>query len=166
MSTPATPYPGIRPFREDEEYLFFGRESQVDAMVDTLARSRFLAVIGSSGCGKSSLVNCGLRPALHRGLLTRAGSADYAQAATSGESGFSLARLNAQWQTRLADGLRLRTSYPVLAWIGVGKFVKMEAHVLIEHNPLMSWIYLVLSHSAVATALGAWVSNTRGGVLG
>ena len=42
----------------------------------------------------------------------------------------------------------------VLAWIGVGKFVKMEAHVLIEHNPLMSWIYLVLSHSAVATALG------------
>lgn len=75
MSAPAQPYPGIRPFREDEEYLFFGRESQVDAMVDTLARGRFLAVIGSSGCGKSSLVNCGLRPALHRGLLTRAGSA-------------------------------------------------------------------------------------------
>ncbi len=72
---PASPYPGIRPFREDEEYLFFGRETQVDAMVDTLARGRFLAVIGSSGCGKSSLVNCGLRPALHRGLLTRAGSA-------------------------------------------------------------------------------------------
>ncbi|HRH71911.1 MAG TPA: hypothetical protein PLM62_02385 [Zoogloea sp.] len=72
---PASPYPGIRPFREEEEYLFFGRETQVDAMVDTLARGRFLAVIGSSGCGKSSLVNCGLRPALHRGLLTRAGSA-------------------------------------------------------------------------------------------
>ena len=69
------PYPGIRPFEEDEEYLFFGREAQVDAMVDTLARGRFLAVIGSSGCGKSSLVNCGLRPALHRGLLASAGSA-------------------------------------------------------------------------------------------
>ena len=71
----AQPYPGIRPFEEDEEYLFFGREAQVDAMVDTLARGRFLAVIGSSGCGKSSLVNCGLRPALHRGLLASAGSA-------------------------------------------------------------------------------------------
>ena len=69
------PYPGIRPFEEDEEYLFFGREAQVDAMVDTLARGRFLAVIGSSGSGKSSLVNCGLRPALHRGLLASAGSA-------------------------------------------------------------------------------------------
>lgn len=42
----------------------------------------------------------------------------------------------------------------VLAWIGIGKYVKMEAHVLIEHNPLMSWIYLVLSHHAVAVALG------------
>lgn len=71
---PGAPYPGIRPFREDEEFLFFGRETQVDAMVDTLARGRFLAVIGSSGCGKSSLVNCGLRPA-YRGLLTRAGGA-------------------------------------------------------------------------------------------
>ena len=43
------------------------RESQVDAMVDKLAATRFLAVVGTSGSGKSSLVNCGLRPALHRG---------------------------------------------------------------------------------------------------
>jgi len=42
----------------------------------------------------------------------------------------------------------------VLAWIGLGKFVKMEAHVLIEHSPLMSWIYQLLSHHAVAAALG------------
>jgi WD40 repeat protein/tetratricopeptide (TPR) repeat protein len=69
------PFPGLRPFREDEEHLFFGRESQVDAMVDTLAATRFLAVVGTSGSGKSSLVNCGLRPALHRGLMSRAGTA-------------------------------------------------------------------------------------------
>ena len=69
------PYPGLRPFRPDEAHLFFGRESQVDAMVDRLAASRFLVVVGSSGCGKSSLVNCGLRPALQRGVLARAGSA-------------------------------------------------------------------------------------------
>ena len=60
----ANPFPGLRPFREEEEYLFFGRESQVDAMVDKLAATRFLAVVGTSGSGKSSLVNCGLRPAL------------------------------------------------------------------------------------------------------
>ena len=68
------PFPGLRPFREDEEHLFFGRESQVDAMVDKLSATRFLAVLGTSGSGKSSLVNCGLRPALHRGLMARAGT--------------------------------------------------------------------------------------------
>jgi tetratricopeptide (TPR) repeat protein len=68
------PFPGLRPFREDEEFLFFGRESQVDAMVNKLAAGRFLAVVGTSGSGKSSLVNCGLRPALHRGLMAGAGS--------------------------------------------------------------------------------------------
>src|ERR1700756_5285132 len=69
------PFPGLRPFREDEEYLFFGRENQVDTMVDKLASTRFLAVVGTSGSGKSSLVNCGLRPALHGGLMARAGTA-------------------------------------------------------------------------------------------
>jgi WD40 repeat protein/energy-coupling factor transporter ATP-binding protein EcfA2 len=69
------PFPGLRPFREDEEHLFFGRENQVDAMVDKLAETRFLAVVGTSGSGKSSLVNCGLRPALRQGLMARAGTA-------------------------------------------------------------------------------------------
>ena len=68
------PFPGLRPFREEEEHLFFGRESQVDAIVDKLSAARFLAVVGTSGSGKSSLVNCGLRPALHRGLMTGAGT--------------------------------------------------------------------------------------------
>ncbi|MGB9258347.1 MAG: hypothetical protein WCC25_26170 [Candidatus Korobacteraceae bacterium] len=69
------PFPGLRPFREEEEYLFFGRESQVDVMVDKLAARRFLAVVGTSGSGKSSLVNCGLRPALRRGVMASAGTA-------------------------------------------------------------------------------------------
>lgn len=42
----------------------------------------------------------------------------------------------------------------VLAWIGFGKYAKMEARVLIEHSPLMSWFYAVLSVGAVAKTLG------------
>ena len=42
----------------------------------------------------------------------------------------------------------------VLAWIGFGKYVKMEARVLIEHSPLMSWIYEYLSVTTVARGLG------------
>lgn len=68
------PFPGLRPFREDEEFLFFGRENQVDSMVNKLAETHFLAVIGGSGSGKSSLVNCGLRPALHAGLMASSGT--------------------------------------------------------------------------------------------
>ena len=71
----SNPFPGLRPFREDEEHLFFGRENQVDAMVDKLTATRFLTVVGTSGSGKSSLVNCGLRPALRQGLMARAGTA-------------------------------------------------------------------------------------------
>ena len=68
------PFPGLRPFHDNEEHLFFGRESQIDTMVDKLAATRFLAVVGNSGSGKSSLVNCGLKPALSRGLMASAGT--------------------------------------------------------------------------------------------
>jgi hypothetical protein len=73
-SSVRNPFPGLRPFREDEEHLFFGRENQVDTMIDILSRTRFLAVVGTSGSGKSSLVNAGLRPALHRGLMAKGGT--------------------------------------------------------------------------------------------
>jgi WD40 repeat protein/energy-coupling factor transporter ATP-binding protein EcfA2 len=75
VETVRNPYPGLRPFRSDEKHLFFGREQQVDRMVEKLAAHHFLAVVGGSGSGKSSLVNCGLRPALHRGNMASAGAA-------------------------------------------------------------------------------------------
>ncbi len=68
------PFPGLRPFLEEESYLFFGRESQVDALISKLNTDRFLAVVGTSGSGKSSLVNCGLFPALYGGYMTKAGT--------------------------------------------------------------------------------------------
>ena len=50
----------------------------------------------------------------------------------------------------------------VLAWIGFGKFAKMEARVLIEHSPLMSWIYDFLSVGAVAECAGYGRDRRRG----
>ena len=67
------PYPGLRPFERHEADIFFGREKQVDAMVDRLGRHHLLAVTGSSGSGKSSLVRAGLLEALETGLLATAG---------------------------------------------------------------------------------------------
>ena len=50
------PFPGLRAFEEDEDILFFGREKQTDELLTKLRTSRLIAVIGSSGSGKSSLV--------------------------------------------------------------------------------------------------------------
>jgi hypothetical protein len=49
---PSCPYPGLRPFRVDEAVVFFGRDTQVDELLDRLGRKRFVAVVGTSGCGK------------------------------------------------------------------------------------------------------------------
>lgn len=68
------PFPGLRSFEEEEEYLFFGRENQIDELLSKLNKTRLLAVVGASGSGKSSLVKSGLIPALHSGYLSNAGS--------------------------------------------------------------------------------------------
>ncbi len=67
-STAIHPFPGLRPFRADEHHLFFGREAQSDDLLRRLQRHRFLAVVGSSGSGKSSLVRAGMLPALQGGF--------------------------------------------------------------------------------------------------
>lgn len=71
---PANPFPGLRPFDPSENHLFFGRDRVVDELLARLRSNRFLAVIGSSGCGKSSVVRAGLIPALYGGHMTAAGS--------------------------------------------------------------------------------------------
>src|SRR5437868_149868 len=63
------PYLGLRPFEEADGPIFFGREDQVVALLLQLQAHRFVAVVGSSGSGKSSLVRAGLLPALKRGFL-------------------------------------------------------------------------------------------------
>src|SRR6516225_119902 len=70
----ANPFPGLRPFMQEEADLFFGRDKQSDELVRRLANSRFLAVVGTSGSGKSSLVRAGLLPALEGGFMAEAGA--------------------------------------------------------------------------------------------
>ena len=59
------PFPGLRPFGIEEDYLFFGREEQATELLGLLREHRFLAVVGTSGSGKSSLVRAGVLPALY-----------------------------------------------------------------------------------------------------
>jgi hypothetical protein len=65
------PYPGLRAFTSEEALIFFGRGREVDALIRRLREpgKRFLAVVGNSGTGKSSLVRAGLLPRLMDGAI-------------------------------------------------------------------------------------------------
>lgn len=68
------PYPGLRPFRSEESDIFFGREEHTDQLLEKLGDTRFISVVGLSGCGKSSLVRAGMIAALKSGYLAEAGT--------------------------------------------------------------------------------------------
>jgi WD40 repeat protein/energy-coupling factor transporter ATP-binding protein EcfA2 len=60
------PYRGLYSFEERHAGQFFGRESVIWDVVRRVEENRFLAVIGASGCGKSSLVKAGVMPKLRQ----------------------------------------------------------------------------------------------------
>ncbi|MCU0438917.1 MAG: High-affnity carbon uptake protein Hat/HatR [Raineya sp.] len=59
------PFPGLRPFKYEESHLYFGRENQIDEVLDKLVQNRFVSIIGTSGIGKSSFIYCGIFPVLY-----------------------------------------------------------------------------------------------------
>ena len=68
------PYKGLRAFQEADAPDFYGREVLIEQLLSRLGEmkhsNRFLAVVGPSGSGKSSVVRAGLIPALRAGALT------------------------------------------------------------------------------------------------
>jgi DNA-binding SARP family transcriptional activator len=70
------PYRGLRAFQEADADVFYGRDALIQQLASRLdpaqngrANSRFLAVVGPSGSGKSSVVKAGLIPALGGGAV-------------------------------------------------------------------------------------------------
>ncbi|MFL5951769.1 MAG: BTAD domain-containing putative transcriptional regulator [Gaiellaceae bacterium] len=68
------PFKGLAPFEAEDAEFFFGRERLVDELLGRLEEVPFLALVGASGSGKSSLLRAGLLPALDRDhVLVRPG---------------------------------------------------------------------------------------------
>jgi formylglycine-generating enzyme required for sulfatase activity len=60
------PYRGLGVFREDDQAFYFGREADVEKLVATVSLHPVVAIVGTSGSGKSSLARAGLIPRLRR----------------------------------------------------------------------------------------------------
>ena len=69
----SNPYKGLRAFSEADASDFHGRELLIDDLINDLRDTRFMAVVGPSGSGKSSVVAAGLLPALRSGGLENSG---------------------------------------------------------------------------------------------
>jgi len=73
LPEPINPYKGLHAFQATDHEDFFGRERMVERLLKRLTGQqklvRFLAVVGPSGSGKSSLIKAGLIPALWRGKI-------------------------------------------------------------------------------------------------
>lgn len=67
------PYKGLRAFQETDVNDFFGREQLIDRLLQRLLNqdTQFLAIVGPSGSGKSSIARAGLIPRLRQGAITQ-----------------------------------------------------------------------------------------------
>src|SRR4051812_42919102 len=63
------PYRGLQVFDLEHSEFYFGRDAEIQRLLEKLKTDRFLAVLGPSGSGKSSLVRAGLAPVVLRGGL-------------------------------------------------------------------------------------------------
>jgi len=61
------PYLGLKAFRETDAQYFYGRDALVQKLLHELSQRTFLAVVGASGSGKSSVVQAGLMAQLQQG---------------------------------------------------------------------------------------------------
>jgi WD40 repeat protein/energy-coupling factor transporter ATP-binding protein EcfA2 len=62
----APPFKGLQYFDVDDSSMFFGREELTAELVSYLNHNQFLAIVGASGSGKSSLLRAGVIPALQK----------------------------------------------------------------------------------------------------
>ena len=58
------PFIGLRPFQYGDHEYFFGREDELNLLESQVTQKRFVAIVGGSGSGKSSLISAGRRARL------------------------------------------------------------------------------------------------------
>ena len=69
MKPKICPYPGLRPFTEEESIFFKGRDLHIRQIVKLLEENKMAFITGASGDGKSSMVYAGVVPYIRAGFF-------------------------------------------------------------------------------------------------
>lgn len=64
---------GLLPYQEEDNSFLYGREKEVENLLQIIQKNKLITLTGPSGSGKSSLINAGLVPRLKKGFLGQAG---------------------------------------------------------------------------------------------
>ncbi|MDY6781034.1 MAG: CHAT domain-containing protein [Cyanobacteriota bacterium] len=129
------PYRGLAAFSPEDAPFFFGRERFVEKLIEAVKKHPFVAAIGPSGSGKSSLICAGLIPRLKTWIIAsfRPGNNPYFQLAES---------LIAQLEPDLRETDRLiEINKLVLAWqnkeITLGQIIDRLRHKHPQKTPFL-----------------------------
>lgn len=131
----AYPYVGLRPFKSTESIKFFGRNKQTNELLERLHKHRFLAVVGSSGCGKSSLLLAGLIPALKGGYLLKDSNEWMIAIMKPGQSPmFNLVHAILRGLGRKAESEQVNDLLKAISEKGINAIINLIAPYRIESN--------------------------------
>ena len=64
MAAKLTRYLGVQPFKTSDKHIFFGRDEDIDNLLDLIMLEKLIVLFGKSGYGKSSLLSAGIVPKL------------------------------------------------------------------------------------------------------
>ena len=58
------PYPGLRPYTEEQHHYFFGRDHDCRVLIDKILSNKLTLLFAASGVGKSSLLRAAVLPSI------------------------------------------------------------------------------------------------------
>lgn len=112
------PYLGLRAFSEDDAPFFFGREALTQQLIQALMQHSFLAVVGASGSGKSSVVQAGLMAQVRQGKQIPGSEAWWVESFRPGERPLrALAQRLANGDEQLIEGILYQGVESFVYWL-------------------------------------------------
>ena len=141
-----SPFPGLRSFTKEDAPIFFGRGRETDLLVKRLGEPgcRFLAVLGASGSGKSSLIAAGLIPRLEMNAIK--GSKNWVIVRFTpgqlGENPFLAMAKQLASLCQSTDSIEIEEMVHKLS-ISPGTINEVSEQILIHHPPWAQLVFII-----------------------